>query len=295
MASMQIELKEVLTVFKKRDKNTHKGDYGRVLISGGSTGMSGAPFMSGEAAKRSGAGLVCIAAPRCINEILEMKTCEVMTLPVDDRKGGFSKRASKKVLEMAQKSDFTAFGMGAGKTKGVQSVLKTLARDLEKPLLIDADGLNILSENMHFLRLRKGLTVVTPHFMEMQRLTGLNLDYISENTKKVCVEFASDYNVITVLKGADTVVSSPDGRFYVNTGSGNPGMATGGSGDVLNGITAAFCAKSADPFLSVCAAVYIHGLAGDMACKKYGEDSMCAADIINMLPKAIKSIKAIKN
>ncbi|MCX8082306.1 MAG: NAD(P)H-hydrate dehydratase [bacterium] len=272
----------------KRKRDTHKGDYGHLFILGGSPGLTGAVCMAGESALRSGCGLVTIGIPEGLNDIIEIKLTEVMSLPLPqtDRRT-FSKKAIKPALKFIEERT-DAVIIGPGISTGNQdtcSFVKNIIKKIERPLIIDADALKIISSNLNVLKKSKSTGIIlTPHPGEMSYLTGLTIKEIQNNREKVAIDFAKRYNVVVVLKGYRTVVT--DGKeAYINL-TGNPGMATAGSGDVLAGIIGGLLAQGRPALESARYGVYIHGLAGDIAAKEIGETSLIASDIIKKLPDA---------
>ncbi len=260
----------------KRKPDSHKGDYGRVLIVAGSTGMCGAATLASEAAYRSGAGLVYLAVPSTLVPILSVKqTCAVVRPLPDSGDGHLGIGAAKAILALARECDVIAIGPGLGFSAEVPGVTASVAI----PLIIDADGLNAFADKPDDLARGPAPKILTPHPGELSRLTSERPD-----RKAWARESAERFRAIVVLKGHETVVT--DGkRLYVND-TGNPGMATGGAGDVLTGVIAALIGQKLDPFDAAVLGVNIHGLAGDLAAKKFGEVSMIATDIIDALPFA---------
>ncbi len=275
-----------------RKRDAHKGDCGKVFVLGGSRGMSGAVYMSAQAALRSGAGLVCAGVPEHLMDIMEIKTTEVMTYAVQASEGGLGMDAA--AVEKANEYDAVAFGMGAGRGRMVAGLLQLLLRRGDRPLVLDADGLFALAGAKEALKDTKRTVVLTPHSGEMARLCGCDIAEVEADRIGCAKEFAKAYNVYVVLKGAHTVIAAPDGRVAINCLAGNSGMATAGSGDVLAGICTALLARGDDVFSALQAAVYIHALAGDLAAQEKGEDGMIAGDMLEMLPYAIKKLRETK-
>ena len=270
----------------KRKKNTHKGDYGHVLVVAGSVGMTGASYLCSEAALLSGAGLVTLAIPKSLNPIMERKLTEVMTLPLPETKDQtLSKASYKRLVEFAKKCDSIAIGPGLSQNKETQALIRSLIKNINIPKVIDADGLNALSGNLDILK----DSVITPHSGEMSRLIGRPTSFINKNKKTVAKNFASEYNVTIVLKGHRSIVASTKKAIHVNP-TGNPGMASGGCGDLLTGIIAAFLANGMDNFKAARLATYIHGLSGDIAAKEKSEISLRATDLLKFLPEAFKKV-----
>lgn len=276
-------------IFKRRKRDTHKGDYGHVIVIAGSMGMTGAAYLASEAALLTGSGLVTCAIPKSLNAILAKKLTEVMTLPVEDRqKGYFLESGSNKILKFAEKADVAAIGPGISRNSSVEKLVKRLIINLNVPIVLDADGINCIAREADILKKSKSPIVITPHPGEMSRLIGKKVSDIQKNRKNCAEEVSKKYGVTVVLKGMNTIVSSPDGRTYINR-TGNPGMASGGVGDVLTGMIASLIGQGLSPFEAAKDGVYLHGLAGDIAAREKGEASLRARDVLNNIPKAIKS------
>lgn len=270
----------------KRQNDAHKGTFGRILIIGGSLGMSGAPALAGRAALRAGAGLVRIATPASILPIVAALEPCYTTIPLpEDNDGCFLDKAAAQILSLAQEHDIIAFGPGASTAKGVRHCLKMLIAQPDLRIVIDADGLNCLAATPQWLEHKKASLILTPHPGEMKRLwqscfrSSLPDDRITQAT-----DLAKLTNATIVLKGASTVVADP-GNYYINT-TGNPGMATAGSGDVLTGIITALVAQHLSNFDAATLGAFLHGLAGDMAARKISQYSLIATDIIDSLGEA---------
>ena len=272
-------------IFKRRKPNTHKGDYGHVLIVAGSTGLTGAAYLTSEAALLMGSGLVTCAIPKSLNEIMEKKLTEVMTLPAEDRgKGYFLLSAFPRIKKFSEKTDAVAIGPGISQKNETKKLVKKLIQNLDVPIILDADGINCIADEPHILKKAKKPLVITPHPGEMSRLIRERVDYIQKNRKKVAGEISKKYGITVVLKGMDTVIASRDGRIAVNK-TGNPGMASGGVGDVLTGMIASLVGQGLTPFDAAKYGVYLHGVAGDIAAKKKGEISLRAQDVLDNIPK----------
>jgi NAD(P)H-hydrate epimerase len=271
----------------RRKRDTNKGDYGKVLIIAGSPGFTGAAYLTGKGALISGSGLVTVGCPESLMPILASKFTCVMTLPLPETDSHFlSEAALAAILAKCETCDAVAVGPGIGTQAQTKTLVQTLVREVRIPLVMDADGLNNLAGSAQILLERKAPVVVTPHPGEMSRLIGISIDQIQKNREGVAVQFSRKYNVVTVLKGYKTVVTDGE-RVYLNR-TGNPGMATGGTGDVLTGMVASFIGQGFGVFESAQLAVYLHGLAGDMAAKKYGEVSLIATNLLESLPQAIQ-------
>lgn len=271
----------------KRKSDTHKGDYGYVFILGGSPGLTGAVALCANAALRMGAGLVRVGVPESLSNVLAIKLTEATTLALKEQGGYLSPKAFEQISGLLKRIDIIALGGGACHTTPVKDLLLKVIKEIDKPFVIDADGLNALATDLNVLKERKSKNIVlTPHLLEFSRLSGLTLKEIKEKRKKLVKEFAFKYNLTLVLKGNCTLVS--DGKTLFENNTGNPGMATAGCGDVLTGIIAGLMAQGIDVFTAARFGVYIHGLAGDLAVKDKTETCLIASDIIEYLPKAIK-------
>jgi NAD(P)H-hydrate epimerase len=278
---------DVVPRLAPRPRDAHKGDFGHVLVVAGSSGMIGAACLAAQAALRSGAGLVTLAVPRSLQDVAATKVTSIMTLGLAETPArSFSPRALEELRTSAQDFDCVAVGPGLGRHPETLLFAQQVPTVLEVPLVLDADVLFALADMPENIR-REQPTVITPHPGEMARLTGLRIAEVQANRLEHAVAFAQRYRCVTVLKGAGTVVT--DGRrAYVNS-TGNPGMATAGSGDVLTGMVAGLLAQMKDPFAAAALAVYAHGLAGDRARDRLGEVGMTAEDILAEVPPALRS------
>ena len=281
---------DIRKLLPRRRPDTHKGDYGHVFVIAGSVGMTGAATLTSMGALLSGSGLVTLGIPKSLNPILEVKLTEVMTKPLpetDDQT--LSEGAFSKILKFTEKANCVAIGPGLSRNFSTEKLVKELIVSLDKPMVLDADGINALEGGAPILSSAKAPIVITPHPGEMARLVSLSREAIVKAKEKVAKNFANKYNVVCVLKGHRTVVADPKGKVYVNL-TGNPGMASGGVGDVLTGMIASFIGQGIKPFDAARLGVFLHGLAGDLAAKEKGEVSLIASDILNKLPQAIKVI-----
>lgn len=283
--------KEFIKYFKPRDKNSHKGTYGRVGIIGGSIGMCGSVYMSALSSLKMGSGLVYNIVPKSISDIMQIKSMENIIIPIDDVDGRFSSKSVPIILEKINKYNAIAIGPGMSDFKDSDIFMENLITKVNMPIVIDADGINAISKNPEILNklTEKHSAILTPHPMEMSRLSGYSVKEIQENREKIALEVSKKYNVILVLKGHNTIVTDGHGIYINNTG--NPGMATAGSGDVLTGIILSLLGQGIEGFDAAKLGVYIHGLSGDIASFEIGEDGLMAGDIIRYIPKAIKNIK----
>lgn len=277
----------------RRGAHANKGDVGKVLIVAGSRGKTGAACLAGEAALRAGCGLVTIATPESSQPIVAARViAECMTEPLSETAGMVSLEAADRVLELAVERDVLAIGPGLGATdQSTRNLVRIVTMKRRRPMVIDADGLNSLAPWTEDLRGSADLSIIlTPHPGEMARLISKPISYIVENPVDIARSFAVGHGVILVLKGSPTLIAAPDGQVYVNP-TGNAAMATGGTGDVLTGMIASFVAqKQDDPVSAAIAAVYLHGLAGDIAASKLGTRAMIASDISHCLGEAFISV-----
>lgn len=282
--------RSLLNDLKKRSPLSHKGDFGRVFIVAGSRGYTGAAHLAGLGALRSGAGLVTIGVPEKIYPVLARREAEVMVRPFPSAADGtFSSKALRPILAFAAKQDVIAAGPGISQSPGARRLVLGLVASWQKALVLDADGLNVLEGKPGVLRKRSFPAVLTPHTGEFVRLFGGRNPVSREERIARAVQAAHLSGSIVLLKGAGTVVAAPDGRIFVNT-TGNPGMATGGTGDVLTGIIAAFLGRGLSPFDAARLGAYAHGLAGDLAVRKLGEISLIAGDVAAFLPEAFQKM-----
>ncbi len=275
-----------------RRHDAHKGNFGRVLVVGGSRGMIGAPALATNAALRGGAGLVTVAVPEIV-QLTVASLCPCATsIPLKcDKKGDLAPQAVGQMLTAAEASDVLAAGPGMGVSGGADNIVRA-AIGQDKPVVLDADGLNNLARIDGWAGIVRCPLVLTPHPGEMARLTGKSIEQVQSNREASAIAAAQQWSggtgvpPVIVLKGAGTVVT--DGlRVFINK-TGNPGMATGGTGDVLTGLIAALIGQGLDLFEAACLGVHIHGLAGDLAAEKLGQTSLIASDLLDFLPVAIQ-------
>jgi NAD(P)H-hydrate epimerase len=271
-----------------RAADSNKGNFGHVLVVAGSRGMSGAAVLCGSAALRGGAGIVRVAVPADVLPIVAGGNPCYLTagLPQDDD-GRLSAHAEKALLDLAGAHDVLALGPGLGRSPGLNALVHALIEKTPRALVLDADGLNALQGHTERLRHRSAPLLLTPHPGEFARLCGTDVAAVQADRQGLAVNFAALHRVVLVLKGRGTVVT--DGRqVYVNT-TGNPGMATGGTGDVLTGLVAALLGQGLAPFAAAQLGVYAHGLAGDRARDRLGAVALIASDLIDELPAALRS------
>ena len=246
-------------------------------------------MLCAESTLRCGAGLVTIGSPKSINAaLIKNKTKEVMTLPLPETKEGTLSLASfSKIKSFLKNTDVLIIGPGLGKVPATYVLIRKIIRQAWMPMVIDADALNALAGHLEILKLHKGEVILTPHANEMARLFGIDIELVKKNRKLVAKKYAKYYNSIIVLKGHQSIVTDGDKKFYLNS-TGNPGMATAGSGDVLSGVIGAFLAQGLRAFEAAKFATYIHGLAGDLAAKDKTQMGLIASDIIRRIPDALK-------
>lgn len=275
----------VKATIKNRAPESDKRTIGALLSVSGSYGMAGASILSSKAALRSGIGLLKAAVPKSIYPILASCVPEAVFYPIDDN--------FLSDFDFVEKSKYCSAVL-AGPGLSVNNATKELVEDIilksEIPLVLDADALNIVSENTSILSECDVPVIITPHDREFCRLVGCYPDRLYDRREELALKFSERYNVIVVLKGHKTIIASPDGMAFYNEELGNAGMATGGSGDVLSGMIASFTAQGFDPFKSAASAVYLHALAGDIAKSRLGEYSMLPSDIIECIPLAFKEL-----
>lgn len=280
----------VLSLIPPRPFYSHKGTYGHVLVIAGSIGKTGAALMCAKSTLRTGSGLLTMAVPSSLKEVFQSRVLEEMILPLPCNTQTLSKDAIKKIDEFInEKADVVAFGPGVGVNEDTEEILKFLLNHCHVPIVIDADGITLLSNIKDLLKNAKAKTVITPHPGELSRLIGVPVREIEKNRIDIAQNVAKELNTIVVLKGVPTIISEPEGTTFINN-TGNPGMATGGTGDVLTGIIASLIGQNLSPFYSSVLGVYIHGLSGDLAAKYRGNHGLIAGDLIDNLPQAIKEL-----
>ncbi|MBP2033502.1 NAD(P)H-hydrate epimerase [Clostridium algifaecis] len=261
----------------KRNKYSHKGNFGRVLIAAGSKGFSGAAYISTQSAVRSGAGLVTLGCRENIQDIMNTKLTEAMTFRLED---------NSKLEEFIEKCDAIGIGPGMGNNEFTFDILKKVIEKARNTVVIDADAINVLSGKLDILKHKKCNVVMTPHLGEMSRVTGLDIDYIEKNRIEVSKKFARENDVVLLLKGYNTIIT--DGQMVAVNSTGNSAMASGGMGDCLTGMITSFVAQKYSAFKAACIGAYIHGLCGD----RLSEKMFCvnASHIMDEIPFAIKDI-----
>lgn len=280
----------IRTVFYPRPSDAHKGHTGHLLVIAGSPGKTGAATMTATSAMRAGAGLVTLGIPASLNPILEIHVTEAMTEPLPETKDGVLGEASfNRIMALLSDKKCLAIGPGIGINPETKTLVQRLLQESKKPMVIDADGLNCLIGCTEILKNFEKPIVLTPHPGEMSRLMGTTAADVQKDRIHCARDFAEKFNVHVVLKGARTVVAHPDGKVFINP-TGNPGMASGGMGDVLTGVIAGFIAQGHSPELAAHAGVYLHGAAADSLAKNKGPFGYLATDVMNILPEAIKTL-----
>ncbi|PIQ84137.1 MAG: NAD(P)H-hydrate dehydratase [Candidatus Omnitrophica bacterium CG11_big_fil_rev_8_21_14_0_20_63_9] len=275
-----------------RPKDAHKGDAGRVFLVAGSTGLSGAAALCTMGALRVGAGLVTLGLPKSLHDPMVEKLTEAMlkVLP-ETKEGSLSQQALPEIISTAERMDAIGIGPGLSQHPQTTTLVQQVLPKIVKPLVVDADGLNALAEDLDVLRRRTLPCILTPHPGEMGRLIRLSADDVQRDRQRIAVEFAKKYRVVVVLKGHGTVVARYDGEAFVNE-TGNPGMASGGFGDVLTGMIAGLLGQGLELFDAARLGVYLHGLAGDMAARERGEIGLLASDLLDRIPLAIRQYQS---
>jgi len=278
-------------LLRPRDRQAHKGHFGHCLIVAGSRGKTGAAALSANSAVRAGSGLVTLAVPESLHPILEVKTTEAMTVPLPDAGSGYlSADALPVIEELIPGRDALAIGPGLGQDPATVALVHTLTKSAGLPLVIDADGLNAVALDTNCLLDRKSTGVVlTPHPGEMARLMGVSVADVEADRIATARRFSAAFGVYLILKGSRTVIAAPDGRVAIN-GSGNPGMASGGMGDVLTGIVVSLLGQGFSPWNVCCLGVFIHGFAADLVAQDKGEIGMSAGDVQEKLPYAYQKL-----
>jgi NAD(P)H-hydrate epimerase len=277
-----------------RDPRAHKNSVGRVLVVGGSVGLTGAVTLASRAALRAGAGYVQAAVPSSLNDVLEVKLTEEMTLPMPETaERTLAMAALEPVLARAGHADVIALGCGLSRHRDAAELARRLALECDRPMVIDADGLNAFEGRADAIAQAAAPRILTPHLGEMERLTGVPASDLEMRRIDVAREWAQRWRAVVVLKGAPTVTADPDGRATVNP-TGNPGLATAGTGDVLTGTVAALLAQGLAPFDSARLGVFVHGLAGDLAAGDKGQAGLVAGDVVDRLPSALLELARLR-
>jgi NAD(P)H-hydrate epimerase len=290
-----LEAADVAPAFPRRDAAAHKGTFGHVLVIAGSVGKTGAAALTSLAAQRVGAGLVTLAIPQSLNDVMEVKLTEVMTEPLPETEARtIGADALDRLLRLAEGKSAVAIGPGLGTHPSTQELVRRLLSSLTLPVVLDADGINALAGQADRLAHAAGPLVLTPHPGELSRLLGVARQEVLDKRIPMVQEVAGRLSVTLVLKMAHTVIASPKGDAAI-VPTGNPGMATGGTGDVLTGLIAGLLGQGVGPGLAAQAGAYVHGLAGDLAAERLGQEAMLAGDLLESVPAAIRQVKAGKS
>ena len=285
-----LEASDIAPLFPPREPDSHKGAFGRLLVVAGSVGKTGAAALAARAALRTGAGLVTIAAPRSQQPIIAALGMEVMTEPLPETPGqSASLKAKDRILELVSATDALALGPGLSLDPETQNLARELVREVDKPMVVDADGLSALAGHLDFLK-KAPPRCLTPHPGEMARLLDSTVAEVQADRIETVRSFCQRAGGFLVLKGARSVIGEPGGSVFINP-TGNPGMATAGSGDVLTGMVGALLARGVDLLAALQASVYLHGLAGDLARDEKGEAGIIAGDILEAIPRAILKVQ----
>lgn len=291
-----VDIRNLKCLLGMRDRFSHKGDFGHVLVVGGSIGFGGAPALASLAALRTGSGLVSAALPASLvcGPIARLAP-EAMAHPIEENHGFISEKSFLTWLFQRKRFDVLAIGPGLGQSPDTSAIITALLKMAEQPLVLDADALNLIATNSDAAELMQAQSsaprILTPHHAEAARLLGIDISEVISDRLGSVKRLAKEYNSIVVLKGHGTLIATPNCEKPFISVEGNPGMATGGAGDVLTGIIASLLGQGLSP---VDAAIYgasLHGFAGDLAAKKFGEQSMISRDIIDALPEAFQAIK----
>lgn len=288
-----ITARDIAPLLAPRQADSNKGKYGHVLVVGGSVGKTGAAAMAGISVLRAGAGLSTVATPKSALPIVAGFYPEIMTEPLPETSSGtISGTAVKPVTKLAESMTVLAIGPGISRVPETSNFVRTLVKESKVPVVLDADGLNAFQGKTNELSGKGRLLVITPHPGEMARLADCSTADVQKDRLGIARRFAQEHDLIIVLKGHRTLVVQQDGEAWVNT-TGNPGMSTGGTGDILTGMVAGMIAQHPDrPLLASCAAVHLHGLAGDVMLKSVGEYSMIATDLLQGLPEAFRCVQS---
>ena len=278
----QLNHESVLSLLPDRDCNAHKGNFGKLLLLCGSRGYTGAAYLSAMGALRSGAGLVFLGVPESIYAIEAVKLNEAIVFPLPDDGGMLDEAAIPEIMERLPKMDAVLIGCGLGQSDKTRSVVKAVLENATCPVVLDADGINVLAPHKDVLRGRRNPTILTPHDGEFARLGGT----IGEDRMAAAAAMAQDLDSIVLLKGHRTCITDGE-NHYINT-TGNPGMAVGGSGDLLSGIIVGLLGQGIAPLEAAAVGAWLHGAAGDLCAKEIGQYGMLPTDMLSRLPRLMK-------
>lgn len=278
----ELQHRDVLSILPDRDPNGHKGAFGRLLLLCGSRGYTGAAYLAAMGALRCGAGLVFLGVPESIYAIEAVKLAEPVVFPLPDDNGTYGTDALPEIVERLRKVDAVLIGCGMGQSSGTLAVLETVLKEASCPVVVDADGINLLSGHMDLVRGRRHPTILTPHDGEFQRIfPGPGTDRLAS-----AAALAGDTGAIVLLKGHRTWIT--DGSSHYRNTTGNPGMAVGGSGDVLAGMITGLLGQGIAPIEAAACGAWLHGAAGDLCARKLGQYAMLPSDILEALPRLLK-------
>lgn len=281
---IEITLDIVKNTLKKRVNDSNKGDYGRLCCICGSKKFPGAAIMSSKAALKCGVGLIDMVIPKSIYNVVAPLLIEpIFTVCKENKVGTLSFSDKVNIFDSLEKSSSCLLGCGMGNNVDTSLIVFEIISNYKNPILLDADGINVISQNIDILKAAKSSIILTPHPGEMARLLQCDVSFVKENRISCAKKFAKEHNVILVLKGYETIISDPAGNIFKNI-TGNPGMARAGMGDVLSGMIASFLAQGKDPLTATLSGVYLHGLAGDICKKQFSEISMSTINLIDTLP-----------
>ncbi len=281
-------------ILPERPEDGHKGTFGHVLVLATSRGFTGTARLTAEAAGRSGAGLVTVAIPETLLDIVASMLWESMSLPLPATGAGSLARAAiEPALAATENRDAVVLGPGISTHEETQQFVDAFVRQCPIPMVIDADGLNCLSESVTHLKECNSTPIVTPHPGEMARLAACSTSEIQANREEIARQFAGEHGCVVVLKGKGTVIAAPDGACCINP-TGNSGLATGGTGDVLAGFTGGLLAQGMKPYDAARLGAYVMGLAGDIAADKFTQRGMIARDVINCIPDAWRELEGVE-
>ena len=282
MEIRRLDPDSVTAILPDRDPWGHKGNYGKILLLCGSRGYTGAAALSAMGALRTGAGLVFLGVPESIYAIEAMKLNEPVVFPLPDEEGKLSEIAIDEIVDRLSRMDAVLIGCGLGQSQGTMAVLKAVLETAECPVVVDADGINLLAQNISLLRERTAPTILTPHDGEFARLGGI----LTEDRMTSAREFAKQMGCVLLLKGHRTCIS--DGEVCYENSTGNPGMAVGGSGDVLAGMIVSLLGQGIAPLEAAACGAWLHGAAGDLCASQLGQYGMLPTDMLNVLPRLLK-------
>ena len=296
MEIRELNHEKVLACLPDRNPWSHKGNFGKILLLCGSRGYTGAAYLSAMGALRAGAGLVFLGVPESIYAIEAVKLNEPVVFPLPDRDGMLSEDAIPEILERLPNMNAVLTGPGLGQSEGTLAVVKAVLNHARCPVVLDADGINVLRPHTDILRGRKDSTILTPHTGEFFRICSPSLDRKAEAAKvtgrieecrmDLAAELARETNSVVLFKGHRTCIS--DGRIHYRNPNGNPGMAVGGSGDVLAGIITGLLGQALDPLEAAACGAWLHGAAGDICAREIGQYGMLPTDMLNVLPRLLK-------